>query len=47
MKDLLKKKEIAEDEEKKFEKNIQDLTDNNVKIIDEKVVAKEKELMTI
>ncbi len=47
LKKLLKEKNLSEDEEKKFEKNIQDLTDNNVKIIDEKVVAKEKELMTI
>ena len=29
------------------EKIIQDLTDNNIKIIDEKVASKEKEIMTI
>ena len=47
LKDLLKKKEIAEDEEKKFEKNIQTFTDEHIKIIDEKVVSKEKDIMTI
>ena len=46
-KNLLKKKEISEDEEKKHEKEIQVLTDNHIKIIDDKVVAKEKEIMTI
>ena len=47
LKKLLKLKEISEDEEKKFEKIIQEFTDNNVKIIDEKVLSKEKEIMTI
>ena len=46
-KNLLKKKEISEDDEKKHEKEIQDLTDNHIKLIDEKVTAKEKEIMTI
>tara|TARA_Y100000591_G_scaffold132286_1_gene113378 strand:+ start:106 stop:657 length:552 start_codon:yes stop_codon:yes gene_type:complete len=46
-KNLLKKKEISEDEEKKNEKLIQELTDNHIKIIDDKVIAKEKEIMTI
>ena len=46
-KNLLKKKEISEDEEKKYEKEIQVLTDNHIKIIDDKVIAKEKEIMTI
>ena len=32
---------------KKFEKIIQDYTDDNIKIIDEKVSNKEKEIMTI
>ena len=41
------KKEIAEDEEKKFEKNIQTFTDEHVKNIDVKVLSKEKEIMTI
>ncbi len=47
LKKLLKSKEISEDDEKKFEKIIQDYTDNNIKIIDEKVSFKEKEIMTI
>ena len=47
IKKLLKLKKISEDDEKKFEKIIQEFTDNNVKIIDEKVLSKEKEIMTI
>ena len=47
LKNLLKNKEISEDEEKKYEKIIQDFTDRNIKNIDEKVVSKEKEIMTI
>ena len=47
LKKLLKSKEISEDDEKKFEKIIQDLTDKNIKIIDDKVISKEKDIMTI
>jgi len=47
LKKLLKSKEISEDDEKKNEKLVQDYTDNNVKVIDEKVALKEKEIMTI
>ena len=47
LKKLLKSKEISEDDEKKFEKIIQEYTDNNIKLIDEKVSSKEKEIMTI
>jgi len=47
LKELLKDKSIGEDEEKKFEKIIQTFTDNNIKKIDEKVLSKEKEIMTI
>ena len=47
LKKLLKTKEISEDSEKKYEKLVQDFTDNNIKIIDEKVTSKEKEIMTI
>ena len=43
----LKKKDISEDDEKKFEKEVQISTDDHIKIIDEKVVSKEKEIMTI
>ena len=47
LKKLLKSKEIGEDEEKTFEKNVQNITDKHIKIVDEKVSAKEKEIMTI
>ena len=47
LKKLLKSKEISEDEEKKFEKLVQNSTDENIKKIDEKVITKEKEIMTI
>ena len=47
LKNLLKKKEISEDDEKKFEKNIQLFTDNHIKVIDEKIISKEKEIMKI
>ena len=47
LKNLLKKKEISEDDEKKFEKNIQLFTDNHIKVIDEKITSKEKEIMKI
>jgi ribosome recycling factor len=47
LKKLLKNKEIGEDEEKSHEKNIQNITDKHISIIDDKVVSKEKEIMTI
>ena len=47
LKKLLKSKEISEDIEKKFEKIIQEYTDNNIKTVDEKVSLKEKEIMKI
>ena len=47
LKKLLKNKEISEDDEKKNEKIIQEYTDENIKKIDEKVLIKEKEIMTI
>jgi len=47
LKKLLKSKEIGEDEEKSFEKNVQTITDNHIKIVDDKVSSKEKEIMTI
>ena len=47
LKKLLKNKEISEDEVKKNEKIIQDYTDNQIKIIDDRVLSKEKEIMTI
>ena len=47
LKKLLKNKSISEDIEKKEEKNIQNLTDENIKKIEEKVNTKEKEIMQI
>ena len=47
LKKLLKSKDIGEDDEKTFEKNVQNITDNHIKIVDEKVTSKEKEIMTI
>jgi len=47
LKKLLKSKEIGEDEEKLSEKNIQSITDDHIKSVDEKVSLKEKEIMTI
>ena len=47
LKKLLKNKEIGEDEEKLSEKNVQTITDNHIKSVDEKVSLKEKEIMTI
>ena len=47
LKKLLKNKEISEDEVKKKEKIIQDYTDNQIKVIEERVVIKENEIMTI
>ena len=47
LKNLLKSKDISEDDEKKFEKIVQVFTDNHIKIIDENINSKEKEIMTI
>jgi ribosome recycling factor len=47
LKKLLKSKEIGEDEEKSSEKNVQTITDNHIKVVDEKVSLKEKEIMTV
>ena len=47
LKKLLKNKEISEDISKKNEKVIQEYTDKQIKIIDERVSIKEKEIMTI
>ncbi len=49
--DLLKKdlkdKKIGEDESKKSEKRIQDLTDNQISELEKKLKDKEKEIMTV
>tara|TARA_B100000886_G_scaffold338611_1_gene301862 strand:- start:428 stop:979 length:552 start_codon:yes stop_codon:yes gene_type:complete len=47
LKKLLKSKAISEDDEKKNEKEIQVITDKNIKLIDDKVSSKEIEIMTI
>ena len=47
LKKLLKAKEIGEDEEKSSEKNVQTITDDHIRVVDEKVSLKEKEIMTI
>ena len=47
LKKLLKTKQISEDDELKFEKIIQEYTDSNIKLIDDKVSVKEKDIMTI
>ena len=47
LKRLLKDKKISEDEVKKKEKIIQDYTDNQIKVIEKRVISKENEIMTI
>ena len=47
LKRLLKSKEISEDDEKSFEKKVQVFTDDHIKKIEEKIISKEKEIMTI
>jgi len=47
LKKLLKLKEISKDDEKKFEKKIQIVTDENIKKIDDKIISKENEIMKI
>jgi len=47
LKNLVKNKEISEDDEKKNEKTVQTFTDEHIKTIDQRVEAKEKEIMTI
>lgn len=47
VKDLLKEKDITEDEERQSQDEIQKLTDKAIKDIDEVVKAKEQELMAV
>ncbi len=47
LKKLKKNSEITEDEQKKAEKELQDLLDKNIKRVDAALAAKEKELMSI
>ena len=47
VKKLKKNSEITEDDQKKAEKDLQDLLDKNIKRVDEALAAKEKELMAL
>ena len=47
VKNLKKKSEITEDDQKKAEKDLQDMLDKFIKKVDEALAAKEKELMAI
>ena len=47
VKNLKKKSEITEDDQKKAEKDLQDLLDKYIKKVDDALAAKEKELMAI
>ena len=47
VKELLKEKEISEDDERKAEQNIQEMTDLAVKKVDEIVAEKEQEILEI
>jgi ribosome recycling factor len=47
IKALKKKSEITEDEQKKAEKDLQDITDKYIKKVDEACAVKEKELMEL
>ena len=47
LKKLLKSKDIGEDEEKTHEKKVQTITDDHIKLVDDKVSLKEKEIKVI
>lgn len=47
IKKAIKKSEITEDDQKKYEKDLQELTDKYIKKVDELCAKKEKELMEI
>ena len=47
LKAMLKEKKISEDENNKFEKEIQKITDQEIKKIDERESQKEKEILTV
>ena len=44
---LPESKDISEDDEKTFEKKVQNITDDHIKSVDDKISLKEKEIMTI
>ena len=47
LKELLKKKEVAEDEERRSQDDVQKLTDRYVAEIDKLIAEKEKEILTV
>ena len=47
LKKLLKSKDIGEDDEKTHEKKVQNITDDHINSVDQKVLLKEKEIMKI
>jgi ribosome recycling factor len=47
LKDMLKKKEVSEDEERRAQDEVQKLTDRYVAEVDKVVAEKEKEVMTV
>ena len=47
LKKLLKSKDIGEDDEKIHEKKVQKITDHHIKLVEDKVSSKEKEIMKI
>lgn len=47
VKNFEKEKQIGEDERKRFEGEIQKITDQFIKLVDDKLAAKEKEIMTV
>jgi ribosome recycling factor len=47
IKDLLKEKEISEDEERKAQDDVQKITDRFIAKVEEALTAKEKDLLEI
>ena len=47
MDDIKKDKDLSEDDKKRLEKEVQDLTDAKIKIVDDMLAAKEKDIMTV
>lgn len=47
MDDIKKDKDASEDDKKRLEKEVQDLTDAKIKIVDDMLTSKEKDIMTV
>ena len=47
LKSMLKEKKISEDESKKYVREVQNITDQEINKIEEKISQKEKEIMTV